>query len=1050
MTGNIFDEWGSIKGIPVQENPGDGYPRLFDEDFYTPDPLDAGVHLPTFLNFGLSGVASGVTGAASITTDDATASAAGSVAVAGAAAVSTGAATASGAGALPITGTASNTTGAATLSAAGNLTGSINGSAALTAGAATDTAAGALAIAGTATPSTAPATLSAAGALPIVGTASNTTGATTLAAAGGTPTSFSTVEVAAGEGYTDVSPKQIVRTASNYAYAILVNCDSYPGDGTSNYLMVKKGNQTGLPSSFIEKDTANRPTGGIAQWGAAIDSTGLIHMIYAVRSTAGGNITDIRYITFNTSTDTYGTSVSLDNTVNFSEDGGSQGHESVSIAIDASDKPHAVYLANVGGVRRMRYINKVSGSWSAAVTVDTQTLTGNQKIWHPNLVFDVNGRILFQYHIGTFNDTADAQMWIRTRETNGTFNAAVAVSAANALLTGIDNSASMIVTADNRYHVTWMNGSTTPANKYIRYAYSDDGGSSWTRNDPGSGLQATHNPSLGPNGKGGIRIYGHGTPDASNHGINLYYFEGAGGPATWSSWTLWVTNSSLDSSVNVRWSQYHHNKPGTIDALYWNDNYPNFAFYGGEIVIQATAANTTGAATLAATGTNAGSSITGSASLTTGAATVSAAGALPIAGTSTPTTGAATLSAAGVESITGAGSPSTAASTLSAAGALAIAGTTTSALAAATLSAAGALPIVGSGSFTLGAATVSAAGALPIVGSESSTLAAATLSAAGALPIVGSVGLTTGAATVSGAGTTIGGLNGSANLTTGAASLSAAGALPIAGTSTSTTGAATLSAAGLNTAGRVGSAALTTGAATLSATGVETVSGSGSISLAAASLSAAGALPISGTTAKTTSPATLSANGSVGNPPITGSAALNTAPATSTGTGSVSITAVAVVTTGGITTVASGSVAIVGVGGITTLPATATGIGTSVEDGTIYVNFYGADVDPRSPVVTVMPYNIGVSPMNSPTDYGGGVAVAQLTQTISPTLDAATDGGGIVVLAGALPPGLTINPTTGVISGTPTKAGTYIFTVRATDSTDPSASGERTYTIVVS
>jgi large repetitive protein len=35
--------------------------------------------------------------------------------------------------------------------------------------------------------------------------------------------------------------------------------------------------------------------------------------------------------------------------------------------------------------------------------------------------------------------------------------------------------------------------------------------------------------------------------------------------------------------------------------------------------------------------------------------------------------------------------------------------------------------------------------------------------------------------------------------------------------------------------------------------------------------------------------------------------------------------------------------------------------------------------------------------------------------------------------SGSLPPGLTLNPSTGVISGTPDVAGTYTFTVAVTD-----------------
>lgn len=38
------------------------------------------------------------------------------------------------------------------------------------------------------------------------------------------------------------------------------------------------------------------------------------------------------------------------------------------------------------------------------------------------------------------------------------------------------------------------------------------------------------------------------------------------------------------------------------------------------------------------------------------------------------------------------------------------------------------------------------------------------------------------------------------------------------------------------------------------------------------------------------------------------------------------------------------------------------------------------------------------------------------------------------IAAGALPPGLLLDPATGLISGTPTKRGVWSFTVSATDS----------------
>lgn len=50
-------------------------------------------------------------------------------------------------------------------------------------------------------------------------------------------------------------------------------------------------------------------------------------------------------------------------------------------------------------------------------------------------------------------------------------------------------------------------------------------------------------------------------------------------------------------------------------------------------------------------------------------------------------------------------------------------------------------------------------------------------------------------------------------------------------------------------------------------------------------------------------------------------------------------------------------------------------------------------------------------------------------------------------VTGPLPPGLTLNPTTGVLSGTPTQAGSFSFTITASNGATPNASQDVTLTI---
>ena len=85
------------------------------------------------------------------------------------------------------------------------------------------------------------------------------------------------------------------------------------------------------------------------------------------------------------------------------------------------------------------------------------------------------------------------------------------------------------------------------------------------------------------------------------------------------------------------------------------------------------------------------------------------------------------------------------------------------------------------------------------------------------------------------------------------------------------------------------------------------------------------------------------------------------------------------------------------------------------------------------------------APTITTTSLPTGTVNVAYTQTVS-----ATGGIGTLVwgvTSGALPPGLTLNPSTGTISGTPTSFGPFTFTLRVTDSIPQFADQSMTITI---
>lgn len=447
-------------------------------------------------------------------------------------------------------------------------------------------------------PTTTPTAASSPTATPIAGssatrtpTATPTPAAITTATATPTATATATntstpggatgrsAKILVGPGYTDVSPKALVRTSTDRLFVGVSTCDAYPCVSMAQTIRIYRADGPGIPTSFTRQDSSGEPS-GVAQWAVAIDGNDVIHVLFNTRSSDAAPVTALKYATFDTATNRWDAPETIDSTISFTQDSGGQGVQSVALALDSAGKPHVVYLA--GANRRVMYRNKIGSSWSGAIQVDSDiTYTGNLKAWHPNLAFDTVGRIIVAWERGSFNGANDGTIFIKTRDANGVWGNSINLSGTNAARTIIDQSTSLLVTADNRYHIAWI----TAPDDYIRYQFSDDNGVTWQAHHPADGFQVTHNPSLGPDGKGGIRLYGHGvpTPHPDGHGDNLYYFESTGGSAAWSAFTLYVTGA-FDSSVNTRWSQFFHRSPATVDIAYWADPYPNVLYVGAEVV----------------------------------------------------------------------------------------------------------------------------------------------------------------------------------------------------------------------------------------------------------------------------------------------------------------------------------------------------------------------------------------------------------------------------------------------------------------------------------
>jgi len=364
-----------------------------------------------------------------------------------------------------------------------------------------------------------------------------------------------------GGGFTDVSPRQLVRSEAGYLYAVVPDCSRYP-ECPGSALHAYRGKEQLGSGTYLEIDASHAPKDGAVTTSAALDEKGLVHVLWIARNGLA------RTATIDTGMDRWSAVTDLEDT-GWTDFG--QGEEGVALAVDAAGRPHAFWNRRVDGHLRIRTAILDGGAWSAPETVDDVALGDRRQAWHPTVAFTPDGTLWLSWLEGGGNYTTDGVIRVRARGPDGRWGASQAIP--GTAMSAIDNGPSMLVTPDGTVHLAYCDSGNV-----VTYRYRDAGGWHGDRQPP---TTRTHNPSLGPDAKGGVLIYGHGTVaanDLSGHGMDLFTMHRPAG-GDWGPWTR-IVQGSFDSSVSVRWAQFFNPYPGLLDFAWWSDSYPNVLWIG--------------------------------------------------------------------------------------------------------------------------------------------------------------------------------------------------------------------------------------------------------------------------------------------------------------------------------------------------------------------------------------------------------------------------------------------------------------------------------------
>lgn len=371
-------------------------------------------------------------------------------------------------------------------------------------------------------------------------------------------------DITVGPGFSDVGPHQLVRTSAGLLYTVTATCKFYPSCGSSNTILVHKADQVGTPTAFTVVGSSADVGILIGAVAIAIDGQDRIHALWTQRDGF------VRYGIFDTATDAWGgiEAIEATNWTDFA-----QRDQGVGLALDSSGVPYAVwsYRPSPGAALHTHFSRRLPGGWETPIEVsdviDCEPATADCGAWHPTVGFRPNGDFLVAWVTSSFPYERDGWVHVRTRTHAGIWLPSVRIE--EHTLGGPDDGPSMVITGDGVAHLSFVDVNFAP-----RYWYEDGQGWKGDRQPP---VVVTHDPSLGPDGAGGVMLYAHGPPpigDPAGEGFDVYSVHRPRGGAFDPAWTLYV-DGAYDSSISTRWAQFFQAEPWNLDLVYWTRQYPS-------------------------------------------------------------------------------------------------------------------------------------------------------------------------------------------------------------------------------------------------------------------------------------------------------------------------------------------------------------------------------------------------------------------------------------------------------------------------------------------